>query len=312
MSKVRIIFLGTPDFAVEPLRALASDEHFEVVKVFTQPDRPRGRNLKTQASPVKEAALSLGLEVESPENINENFVLDKIKSLGVESAVVIAFGQILKQPFLDLFPLGAVNVHASILPRWRGAAPIQRALEAGDEETGVSLQKIVLKLDAGPVIGVRKIRITPQMNASALYESMKSLACDLLKIDYMDYIRGNLSPAAQDEAQVTIASKIEKEEGRIDWTQSANRIVNKMRAFSNWPGVWALRNGSVLKIVSAEVRPDKNLKPGHVIEVEKSFFVVSCGAGGLKVFEVHPESKSKMTTEQYLLGYPMKTGEVLD
>ncbi len=311
MSKIRIIFLGTPDFAVEPLKALANDDHFEIVKVFTQPDRPAGRNMKIQSSAVKQAAIDLGLNVESPATINDPSVLESIKELHAEAAVVIAFGQILKQPFLDLFAFGAVNVHASLLPRWRGAAPIQRALEAGDNESGVALQKIVLKLDAGPIIGIRKFAITNEMNAGNLYESLKPLACDLLKIDFMDYIRGNLGTIPQDESLVTIAKKIEKEEGKIRWADSASTIFNKMRAFSNWPGVWTTRIGSNLKIIKAIPVQGKTKSPGYVIEVDKKYFVVSCSEGALKVLDVQPESKSKMSAEQYLLGYPMKENEVL-
>ncbi len=308
MSKIRILYLGTPDFAVEPLESLAKDEHFEIAAVVSQPDRQRGRNMKVQSSPVKEAALRLGLKVETTDKVNSPEFLEKIRSFRCDSAVVIAFGQILKQDFLDLFPLGVVNVHASLLPRWRGAAPIQRSIEAGDRETGVSLQKIVLKLDAGPVIGVRKMDLTDDIDAGVLYNKMKMMACDLLKVDYMDYLRGNLSPREQNESEVTIAKKIEKEEGQINWNDPARTIFNRLRAFSIWPGVWTQRNG-ILKITQAECLTDTGGKPGHVIQVDKKFFVVSCGSGALKVLEVHPESKSKMNVEQYLLGYPLQKGE---
>lgn len=309
MSKIRILYLGTPDFAVEPLDALARDEHFEIVSVISQPDKPRGRNMKVQPSPVKEAALRLGIPVETTEKVSAPDFIEKVKNYRCDSAVVIAFGQILKQEFLDLFPLGAVNVHASLLPRWRGAAPIQRSIEAGDKETGVSLQKIVLKLDAGPVIGVRKLELTDDVDATRLYTQLKTMACELLTVDYMDYLRGNLTPQPQNETQVTIAKKIEKEEGLVNWNESARTIFNRMRAFSIWPGIWTKRNGT-LKILKAEPVVHSSSKPGHVIEVDKKYFVVSCGEGALKVLEVHPESKTKMTSEQYLLGYPLKKGDV--
>ena len=221
MSKVRVCFLGTPDFAVVALKQLLADEHYQVVGVVTQPDRPAGRKMQLTPSPVKQFALSQGLQVITPESVNKDFILQEIESWGAEIAVVVAFGQILSQKFMDLFPFGAVNIHGSILPRWRGAAPIQRAIEAGDVESGVTLQKIVKQLDAGDVIGLRKTVIEPDLTSSQLYERLADLGAELLHIELMDYIRGNLAPMPQDPAGVTIAKKIEKSEAVIDWTRSA-------------------------------------------------------------------------------------------
>ncbi|HWU43744.1 MAG TPA: methionyl-tRNA formyltransferase, partial [Bdellovibrio sp.] len=192
MSKVRVCFLGTPEFAVTSLKALLSDDHFEVVGVVTQPDRPAGRKLQLTPSPVKQLAIVNNLKVLAPEALKKNpLMLDEIRNWGAEVAVVVAFGQILTQEFLDSFRFGCVNIHGSILPRWRGAAPIQRAIEAGDLESGVTLQKMVKKLDAGDIIGLRRIKITPEMNAMELHDQLALLGADLLRVELMDYVRGN-------------------------------------------------------------------------------------------------------------------------
>ncbi len=309
MSKVRVIFLGTPDFAVTPLEAMAQDDHFDIVHVISQPDKPRDR-MKLTPSPVKQKALELGLPVTTTESVNTPDFIDFVKSLKADVAVVIAFGQIVSQQFLESFPFGAVNVHGSLLPKWRGAAPIQRSLEAGEEETGVALQVMVKQLDAGPVLGVRKLQVTEEDDATSIYEKLKQLSCELLHVELMDYVRGHLVGQKQDESLVTIAKKIKKEEGEIDWNQSAQSIRNKMRAFAGWPGVWSYYQGKSLKILNCKVEKIK-AKPGVVNEVTKNSFVVGCGEDSLRIFEVQPESKSKQLVESFLRGYPIKTGDVL-
>lgn len=197
MSRVRILFLGTPEFAVSSLQRLIDDAHFEVVGVVSQPDRPAGRKMQLKPSPVKELALKAGLAVFTPETVNTEEFRAQILELKPESAVVVAFGQILGQKFLDLFPKACVNVHGSLLPLWRGAAPIQRAVMAGDSTSGVSLQIVVRKLDAGPVLGERRLILDDSVNAAQLYDALKVLGADLLHVEYMDYLRGNLIPLPQ-------------------------------------------------------------------------------------------------------------------
>ncbi len=227
MSTVRVVFLGTPDFSKSCLEALSKDSHFEVVGVVTQPDKPAGRKMLLQSSPVKEFALSQGYKVLSPENINTDDALKEIESLNGEAAVVVAYGQILSQNFLDIFEEKVVNVHASLLPHWRGAAPIQRAILADDNESGVALQKVVKKLDAGDVLGIRKLSLSDNLSALDVLEKFKPLAAELLHIEFMDYLRGNLAGTVQDEKQVTYAKKIEKAEGIIDWSRSSRRHFAK-------------------------------------------------------------------------------------
>lgn len=307
MSRVRVVFLGTPDFAVTPLESMAKDDHFEIVQVISQPDKPRDR-MRLTPSPVKQKALDLGLPVTTTQSVNTPEFLEFIKSLKADVAVVIAFGQIVSQDFLNSFPFGAVNVHGSLLPKWRGAAPIQRSIEAGETETGVALQIMVKQLDAGPVLGIRKLQVSDDEGASVVYEKLRKLSCELLHVELMDYVRGHLAGVKQDESQVTIAKKIKKEEGEINWELPAQAIQNKLRAFEGWPGVWTYLEGKVLKILKAKAL-DKKGEPGRIMDVTKSSFIVGCGQGCLEVIEVQPESKSKLSVDAFLRGYPLKVGQ---
>ena len=327
MSKVRILFLGTPEFAAQSLRRLIDDEHFEIVGVVSQPDRPAGRKMQMKASAVKELALNSGLRVWTPESVNTPEFRETIAALGAESAVVVAFGQILGQKFLDLFPRGCVNVHGSLLPRWRGAAPIQRALMAGDTETGVALQIVVRKLDAGPVLGVRRLPVSEDLDAVQLHDALKVLGADLLHVEYMDYLRGHLTPSPQDESLVTFAPKIEKAEARIDWSKSARDIHNLVRGLAMGPYAFAMREGQPLKLhktrvlgieqqlVSSRFAAGESSgravapAPGEVLKVAGDSFHVACGEGALEVFEVQPESRSRMKVAEYLRGYPLTPGQ---
>lgn len=312
MSKVRVCFLGTPEFAVTSLKALLEDEHFEVVGVVTQPDRPAGRKLQLTPSPVKSLAQAHKLKVLSPESLKANpLMLQEIKTWGAEVAVVVAFGQILTQEFLDSFPFGCVNVHGSVLPRWRGAAPIQRAIEAGDLETGVTLQKMVRKLDAGDIIGIRRVKIAPQMNALELHDELACLGAELLRVELMDYIRGNLAPVPQDEAQVTFAKKIEKQESQVDWKASAKALDGKIRGFVYGPGTYTTLHGKKLKLHRAEpVSGVTTVAPGTITSVHQDHISVATGDGILKLYEVQPESRTRMGVADFLKGHPLAVGDM--
>lgn len=310
MSRIRTLFLGTPEIARYCLEAMIKDPHYEVVGVITQPDRPAGRKLQLQPSPVKALVAPLGIPVLTPESVNTAEILATIAEYRAEVAVVVAFGQILKQPFLDLFPNKVVNVHASLLPRWRGAAPIQRALMNGDTETGVSLQVMVRKLDAGPVLSKRRIPLTMETNAIDLYKQCQELGAQLIEVDLMDYLRGNLSPTPQDESQVTLAPKIDKAEARIQWDQDAVKIHNLVRGLALGPVAQTQRQGKILKIHRTRVHDQSGSKqPGQVLQVTDKSLLVQCGKGSLELLEVQPESRSKMPIVEYLRGYPLKVGD---
>lgn len=320
MSKVRICFLGTPEFAVTCLKSLLNDEHYEVVGVVSQPDRPAGRKLQLTPSPVKQLALEHGLPVVTPESLRkEPDAVEIIKSWKAEVGVVVAFGQILTEDFMALFPYGCVNVHGSLLPLWRGAAPIQRSIEAGDRETGVALQKMVKKLDAGDVIGVRKIQITEMMDALELHDHLARLGAELLSLEMMDWIRGNLVPVPQDESLVTYAKKIEKEESKIDWSKSACSIQQKMRGFVYGPGTFTLFQGKKIKLHKAAVVEASSLslkssladaKPGTIVAFDQEALYIQTGEALLKLIELQPESRNRMKASDFIKGHQIKEGDL--
>jgi len=312
MSRIRVCFLGTPAFAEVHLQCLLNDSRFEVVGVVTQPDRPAGRNLQLTPSPVKVLALKNGIEVLTPEKLkNEPSEFEKIKSWKADVAVVVAFGQILTQEFLDSFKYGAVNVHGSLLPKWRGAAPIQRSLEAGDKESGVSLQKMVKKLDAGPVIGERKILLPHEMGATELYEKMSKLGCELLLNDFVQYIKGEVQPVVQDESQVTIAKKIEKAESQLSWNLPAAVIHNRVRAFDMGPGTFVMVKEKRLKIHKTNLVGSgaKGFQPGQIVKIGSAELVIQTSDGQLGLLVVQPESKPRMNIADFIKNLNAKEGD---
>lgn len=311
MSRIRTLFLGTPDIARFCLEALIKDEHFEVVGVVTQPDRPAGRKMQLQPSAVKQLVQPLGIPVLSPENINTPEVLAQINDWRAECAVVVAFGQILKKEFLAMFPQKVVNVHASLLPHLRGAAPIQRAIMNGCTETGVALQVMVRKLDAGPILGVRKFILTPEMSAYDSYKKCEELGAQLLTVDLMDYMRGNLHAVPQDESQATYAPKIEKSEAVIDWNWPAVKIMNLVRGLAMGPVAQTLLDGKILKFHKVRaLEESSSMRPGQVARATEKSLIVQCGQGSLELLEIQPESRAKMPIGDYLRGYPVKPGDV--
>ena len=321
MSRVRVVFLGTPEFAVAALERMINDDHFEIVGVISQPDRPAGRKMQLKASPVKELALKHGLRVFTPESVNRQEFRDQIAALGAESAAVVAFGQILGQKFLDLFRHGCVNVHGSLLPRWRGAAPIQRALMAGDTKGGVSLQVVVRALDAGPVLGERTIDIDHEINAAELHDKLKELGADLLHVEYMDYLRGQLRPQEQSESGVTYAHKLEKADAKLDFEISAWDFHNRVRGLAMGPAAFVLRPdagaaagaGAMLKIHKTRVvsPTDLHARAGQVLTVTSNSFTVQCTPGVIEILEVQPESRARQSVSDYLRGYPLVADDQL-
>lgn len=314
MSKVRVCFLGTPEFAVTSLQALLDDEHFEVVGVVTQPDRPAGRKMQLTPSPVKNLAVARDLRVISPESLRKNpLILDEIRKWGAEVAVVVAFGQILTQEFMDAFRFGAVNVHGSILPRWRGAAPIQRGIEAGDVESGVTLQKMVKQLDAGAIIGMRRVPLDDQINAQELHDRLAHLGADLLRVELMDFVRGNLAAVVQDESQVTYAHKIDKSEAEMKWNLAATHLHNKVRAFVMGPGTYTLLAGKKLKVHRTQITAQSGGQkaPGTIVEIGENHLAIQCGEGILSLLEVQPESRTRMSARDFLKGHSLVVGNTL-
>lgn len=312
MIPIKVCFLGTPPFAAQHLRALLNNPNYRVVGVVTQPDRPTGRKMQVTASAVKTLALMQTLPVLTPENIRKDAdAIATIKSWNADVAVVVAFGQILSQDFLESFQFGAVNVHGSLLPRWRGAAPIQRALEAGDTETGVALQQMVKKLDAGAIIGERRLPLSPEITATEVYDKLAEFGSDLLNDDLFRFIKGEINPREQDESKVTIAPKIEKTESLLNWNMPAVTIHNRVRAYTMGPGTYVLFQGKRLKILRTSVA-DKSAtgNPGTIVTADSTGLRVQTQQGIISLLELQPESKSRMTAADFLKSTVLKRGDL--
>jgi methionyl-tRNA formyltransferase len=301
---VRVIFMGSPPFGVEVLRQLLESTH-KVVTVVTPPDRPRGRGRRTRMSPLAELAGEWHepIPLLRPTTTREDAFSASLKALEPDALMVASYGEILRQPVLDLAPLGAFNAHASLLPRWRGAAPIQHALLAGDSETGVSVQRMVLALDAGDVVLSSKTPIDEDENAGELLARLAVLGGQVA-VQTLDLLEaGGASFTPQDPAGITLAPKLKKEDGVLDWSENAESIVRKIRAFTPWPGVHTtLPDGRRLGVRRARPAPATSGDPGAILS-DQGGFCVACGGGGaLSLLEVQPEGKAPMDGEAFVRG----------
>lgn len=305
---MRIAFAGTPVFAATALRALL-DAGFEIAMVLTQPDRPAGRGLKAAPSPVKELGSAAGLEVWQPPSLRTDDAAARLHGTGAQVLVVAAYGLILPVPVLDAFPLGCVNIHASLLPRWRGAAPIQRAILAGDTETGISIMRMEQGLDTGPVYSTHATPISDEDSAGTLHDRLAALGGRCIVEALPQIERGELRAQAQPEAGVTYAHKIAKEEADIDWTRAAIDIHRQVRAFNPAPGAFTHLNGEALKIWKA-VLAAGNGRPGQVIECTQDAVVVACGQGAIAMTELQKAGSRRMSAADFLRGTAVK-GAVL-
>jgi methionyl-tRNA formyltransferase len=298
----RIVFFGTPFFAAEILEHLIQHQ-VPIEAVVTQPDRPKGRSLQLAPSPVKTIAEKMGIPILQPEKCSDPTFLTQIAQIPAQLYVVVAFGQILPQKLLDIPPLGCINVHASLLPKYRGAAPIHRCLLNGDKETGVCIQKMVKQLDAGDVIDESRLSIPPEMTFGELEVALCNLSKPLLLSILKAYTRGVPPALPQDSNLVTYAAKVEPEEGKIDWSQSATQLHNLIRAFNPRPGAWCQirQNGEQkrLKIFRTHVEQATGT-PGQILPTKD--FIVACGSGALRIQEVQPEGKARMNGSDWLRG----------
>jgi methionyl-tRNA formyltransferase len=294
----QIVFMGTPDFAMPTLRALI--QHHQVIGVVTQPDRPAGRNRQIQPSPIKQVALEAGIPVLQPEKLRRTEAIDELKQWKPDAYVVTAFGQILPQAVLDFPPYGSINVHASLLPRWRGAAPIHAAIRAGDAESGVTIMKMDAGLDTGPMLSQRAITLTADETGQSLHDKLSLVGAELLIDTLPDYFSGAITSQAQDESSVTYAPQIEKEEGQIDWTQSATYIERLVRAFTPWPGTFTTWNGQQIKIHSGAVTSGK-AKPGLVVETPAGI-AVGTGEGLFLLKQIQLAGRKAMPVEDFVKG----------
>lgn len=307
--------MGTAELACASLQALAAAPEFLVAAVVTQPDRPKGRDLKLQPSPVKQAALRAGLAVLQPERARDPAFLEELRRLEPDLIVVVAYGQLLPAAVLTLPPRGCINVHASLLPKYRGAAPIQWAILNGESETGVTLMKMDEKLDTGDILTQRATAITPDDTAATLHDRLARIGAELLIETLGNIVNHTITARPQIEAQATYARKLIREDGRLDWSQSARSLWNRVRAFTPWPGAFTTLPGGTktrtLKIWRASVEEAVAGAPGAVAHADKAGIVVSCGSGALRIHELQLEGGRRLTAAEFLAGHPLHPGDRL-
>ncbi|MFI5304825.1 MAG: methionyl-tRNA formyltransferase [Nitrospiria bacterium] len=307
-----MIFMGTPDFAVPALDSLVQSEE-EIIRVVTQPDRPKGRKQILTPSPVKLAAEKYHLPILQPERIKDADFIKIIKTLSPEVMIIVAFGQILPPVLLNIPRLGCINVHASLLPKYRGAAPVHWAIINGEKETGVTTMLLDAGLDTGPMLRTGAIPILGDDTGVSLSQKLSVLGAKVLMETLEDLKNGRLRPIPQDPQKATYAPILKKKDGEVRWDESAERIERKARALTFWPGMYTYHDRALLKLTKIEaVEGLFRGETGEVLGIDKGSILIATGEGGaLKILEVQPENGIKMTISQYLAGHPMKKGERL-
>jgi len=301
---LRLIFMGTPDFSVPTLLELVAHGH-EIAAVYTRAPKPGGRRgLQLQPTPVEEAARKLGVPVLTPKTLKTEDALEEFRSFDADAAVVVAYGMILPQAILDAPKLGCYNLHASLLPRWRGAAPINRAIMAGDAESGVMVMKMDVGLDTGDVAMAERLAITDTMTALDLHDRLSRLGADLMVRAMAALGRGGLQLKKQSEDGVTYAAKIDKAEARVDWTRPAHAVLRHIHGLSPFPGAWAELENARVKILRCELAKGSG-EPGAVLDDQ---LTIACGEGAVRIIELQREGKARMQAADFLRGVPLKAG----
>ncbi|HZN86722.1 MAG TPA: methionyl-tRNA formyltransferase [Burkholderiales bacterium] len=306
---MRLVFAGTPEFAERALSALLDAGH-AVSLVLTQPDRPAGRGMRASPSAVKQLALARGIEVFQPAALREPAALERIRAAEPDALVVAAYGLLLPRAVLDVAPQGALNIHASLLPRWRGAAPIQRALIAGDRETGISIMRMDAGLDTGPVLARQRIAIDTQDDAQTLHDKLAALGARMIVAALAEVAAGRARAVPQPEDGATYARKIDKREALIDWQAPVVEVERLVRALRPWPGAAAPWRGEALKIWRATADAAGG-KPGTVLESGPSGILVACGKGALRILELQRAGGRRLGADAFLRGCAIDAGERL-
>lgn len=304
ISKYKTIFFGTPDFAVPVLKTIITLPYLKLQAVVTQPDKPAGRKQILTSSPVKLVALENNISIHQPEKIKGTEFEQEFKKLDSDVVIIVAYGKIIPQNLLEIPKYGFLNIHASLLPKYRGASPIQNAILAGEKETGVTLMKIDQGLDTGPIISQKKLEIRPDDNFKTLHDKLSLRGADLIKETLLDYLEGRLSPTPQDNTKATTTETIKKEDGRIDWSKPAVKIERHIRAFNPWPGAFCFYNQKRLKIIEASLAKDQSkLNPGETKEIN-GLIIVGCEKNNLELKKVQLEGKIPQTVPEFIMGYP--------
>lgn len=306
---MRILFMGTPEFAVEQLRRLVETGH-EICGVFTQPDKPKNRGMKMTFSPVKEYALTHGLEVYQPTKMRDGSALEIVKKLQPELTVVAAYGRILPEDILAVPPLGSINVHSSILPQYRGAAPINWAILDGCRETGVTIMHMAKELDAGDIICVKKTEILPDENAQELTHRLALLGADALEEAVTQLANGTAKRTPQDHSAFTYAPMLSKEQSPMDWTKPAQKLHDQVRGLIPWPCASTELGGKKVKIFKTKIGEKTNAGAGTILTAGKQGLEIACGDGcSLWILEMQAEGGKRMMAADYLRGHPIETGK---
>ena len=312
MTAPRLIFMGTPDFAVPPLKALIDAGH-TISAVVTRPDRPKGRGRALTMPPVKAIALDAGIPVLQPERIKESAFLESLERLAPDIIVVVAYGKILPPALLALPPKGCINLHSSLLPKYRGAAPINWAIVQGERETGVTTMIMDEGMDTGPLLMKEVVPIGDDDTAQTLHDRLSAVGAELLVKTVDGVLKGTVKPVPQDEGGATYAPMLTKEDGRIKWDATAVEIKNLVRGLFPWPGAYTRWEGKAVKITKVAARPGENTDaPGIILAVGEKGIEVAAGSGIVTVLELQPESKRKMTAADFIKGYRIGTGQVLN
>ncbi len=309
---MRVIFMGTPDFAVPVLQGLLDAKEHEVTAVITQPDKARGRSGKLVFTPVKELALANNIPVYTPERMKEASFVETLKEIPCDVMVVVAYGQILSQEILDIPKYGCINVHGSLLPRWRGAAPIQWSILEGDEKTGITTMQMDAGLDTGDILLKKEIVISDEETGESLFDKLSQMGSDLLLETLEKAEQEELQPIPQKDEDSTYAKMLTKEMGQIDMNWSAKKIERYIRGLNSWPSAYTKFRGKTLKLWKAEVLSEESGKqPGTITGIEKDGFVVQTGEGSLKILELQLEGKKRMDAGSFLRGVKVEEGEML-
>lgn len=307
-DRLRIVFFGTPDFAVPTLEALIHSRH-EVVAVVTQPDRPRGRGQKTSDAPVKAYAAAAGIPVLQPARLKDESFLTALSAAHADLGVIAAYGKILTDAVLATPPLGFLNVHASLLPRYRGAAPVHRAVIAGERETGVTIMRVVAALDAGPMLAAVRRPIGAEETSENVDRALAKLGAGLLASTVDAVASGHVIETPQHDADATYAPRLTKDDGLIDWMQPADRIHNLIRGLHPWPHAYSFLRGQRLIFRRAIVAPGRNAVPGVVIEASGDRLIIAAGNGAVAVAELQAEGKRPMNPREFLAGHRLTPGD---
>ena len=301
---MRVVFMGTPDIAATCLKKILADG-FDVVGVYTQPDRPKGRGMKMVCSPVKEVALAAGIPVFQPENFREEESVQQLRDLQPDICAVVAYGRILPQKVLDVPKRGCINIHASILPKYRGSAPYQWAVLDGLEETGVTAMYLTREMDAGDIIDVSRTPIGENETAGELLDRLAVLGADLLSKTLSRFAQGEVKGTAQDASQVSYAPLLDKSMSPIDWTKTAQQVHNHVRGLHPWPVATMEIQGKLFKVHATRVAEGSG-EPGQILGLSKTGLLVACGEGAVEVLSLQAEGGKRMSAPDYFRGHPLQ------